>query len=66
MNIKFVAIAGYRINVDQIAYMKEDGETLTICFAGDSGGGPLSITLRDSDAPKFLVLIQDGGLVTSA
>ena len=53
-----IGVAGYIVNPAHIAFIRVDGEAVTLAFAAGGPGGPVTITLSGPDGQRFIQLLQ--------
>jgi len=61
----FVELGGYIINLDAVAYLSRDGDTLTVAFGAEGPAGPASIILNGKEADRFTELLRSNRTVVS-
>jgi hypothetical protein len=61
----FVEAGGYIINLDLVAFITRDGDTLTVAFAAGGPEGPMSIVLNGKEADRFTELFRSNQTVVS-
>jgi hypothetical protein len=59
----FVEVGGYIINLDLVAYITRDDDTLNVAFAAPGAAGPMCIILNGQDADKFTAIFRSNRTV---